>query len=158
MFRGLSTLALDGKGRLAVPARYRESLQAQCDGHLIITLDPSSGCLLLYPLPEWEPIEKKLMSLPSLTNPVTRQMQRLLVGSAIEVDLDSAGRILLPGPLRDRAKLEKDIVLLGQGNKFEIWSAAAWQSLYDAAADLPAQINSALASGELPDELRDFSL
>jgi MraZ protein len=158
MFRGLSYLALDGKGRLAVPARYRDPLQAQCDGRLIITLDPSSGCLLLYPLPEWEPIEKRLMSLPSLTNPVTRRMQQILVGSASEVDLDSAGRILLPAPLRDRAKLDKDIVLLGQGNKFEIWSATDWQIIYDAAADLPAQINAASQSGELPDELKDFSL
>lgn len=151
-------LALDGKGRLAVPARYRDPIQAQSDGRLIITLDPSSGCLLLYPLPEWEPIEKKLMALPSLANPVTRQMQRILVGSANEVDLDSAGRILLPGPLRDHAKLEKDVVLLGQGNKFEIWSAPAWQSLLDAAVNLPTQLNNAQQSGELPDELKDFSL
>lgn len=156
MFRGHSHLALDGKGRLAVPARYRELLQSQFGGRLVVTLDPS-GCLLLYPFEAWEPIERKLNALPSF-NPVSRQMQRILVGSAADVELDSAGRILLPAPLRDRAGLEKGVVLVGQGQKFEIWSATAWQNLYAAADALPGQLAAALQSGEMPDDLRDFSL
>lgn len=156
MFRGHSHLALDGKGRLAIPARYRELLQAQCAGRLVVTLDPSS-CLLLYPFSEWEPIERRLNALPSF-DPLSRQMQRILVGSASEVDLDGAGRILLPAPLREAAQLNKDVVLVGQGNKFEIWSQAAWQAIFGAAAALPAQLEAALKDGKLPDGLKDFSL
>lgn len=156
MFRGHSHLALDGKGRLAVPARYRDLLLAQCAGHLIVTLDPSA-CLLLYPFPEWEPIERKLNALPSF-NPVSRQMQRVLVGSATDVELDSAGRILLPAHLRERIGLDKEAVLVGQGNKFEIWSAEAWTALYATAHELPNQLASAMQTGDIPDDLRNFSL
>lgn len=156
MFRGISPLSLDGKGRLAIPTRYRELLMQHCGGHLIATLDPS-GCLLLYPYPEWEPIERKLNALPSF-NPISRQMQRILVGSATDVELDSAGRILLPAPLRDKAKLDKEVVLLGQGNKFELWDAASWQSIYDSSTQLPAMLDEAMRSGDLPDDLKGFSL
>lgn len=156
MFRGLSPLALDGKGRLAIPTRYRELLMQRCGGHLIVTLDPS-GCLLLYPFPEWEPIERRLNALPSF-NPVSRHMQRILVGSATDLDLDGAGRILLPAPLRDKARLDKDVVLVGQGNKFEIWNDQAWQAQFDAAADLPGMLDEAMRKGEVPDELKGFSL
>lgn len=156
MFRGLSPLTLDGKGRLAIPTRYRELIMQRCGGRLVVTLDPS-GCLLLYPFPEWEPIERKLNALPSF-NPVSRQMQRILVGSATEVEPDAAGRILLPAPLREKARLEKDVVLVGLGNKFEIWNDQAWQAHYDAAADLPAMLEEALRKGDIPDELKGFSL
>ena len=97
MFRGVSTLNLDSKGRLAVPSRHRDFLQSYCAGRLIVTADPSK-CLLIYPLPDWEPIEKKLNSLSSF-NPQTRSLQRLLVGNASDVELDSAGRILVPTSL-----------------------------------------------------------
>ncbi len=127
-----------------------------CGGHLIVTLDPG-GCLLLYPFPEWEPIERKLNALPSF-NPVSRHMQRILVGSATDVDMDGTGRILLPAPLRDKARLDKEVMLVGQGNKFEIWNDQAWQREYDAAADLPAMLDDALRKGEIPDELKGFSL
>lgn len=156
MFRGATPLALDGKARLAIPTKYRDLLMQRCGGHLVLTLDPS-GCLLLYPFPEWEPIERKLNALPSF-NPVSRQMQRLLVGSATDLEMDSAGRILLPSLLRDRAGLERDLVLVGQGNKFEIWSAAGWQAQCDAVADLPALLDEATRKGEIPDELKGFSL
>lgn len=156
MFRGPTPLALDGKGRLAIPTKYRDVLMQRCGGHLVVTLDPSN-CLLLYPFPEWEPIEKKLNALPSF-NPVSRMMQRILVGSATDVEMDSAGRILLPSLLRDRARLEKDVVLVGQGNKFEIWSAIDWQSQFDAATELPAMLDAALQKGEMPEELKGFSL
>ncbi len=156
MFRGPAPLALDGKGRLAIPTKYRDMLNERCGGRLVVTLDPS-GCLLLYPFPEWEPIEKKLNALPSF-NPTSRMMQRILVGSATDLEMDSAGRILLPAMLRDRAKLERDVVLVGQGNKFEIWNAAEWQAQFDAASDLPAMLDEALRKGEMPDELKGFSL
>jgi MraZ protein len=156
MFRGATPIALDGKARLAIPTKYRDLLTQCCGGHLVLTLDPS-GCLLLYPFPEWEPIERKLNALPSF-NPVSRQMQRLLVGSATDVEMDGAGRILLPTLLRERAALERDIVLVGQGNKFELWSAAGWQAQCDAVANLPALLDEAMRKGEVPDELKDFSL
>jgi MraZ protein len=128
----------------------------RCGGHLIVTLDPS-GCLLLYPFPEWEPIEQRLNALPSFS-PISRHMQRILVGSATDLDLDGAGRILLPAPLREKARLERDVVLVGQGNKFEIWNDQAWQAQFDAAADLPGMLEEAMRKGEVPDELKGFSL
>lgn len=156
MFRGLSSLAVDGKGRLAVPTKYRELLVERCGGRLVVTADPS-GCLLLYPFPEWEPIERKLTALSSF-NPVSRTLQRILVGSASDVELDSAGRILLPPMLRKHAGLEKEVMLVGQGNKFEIWSESAWQTQFEQASQLPDLLGAALQSGELPEELKGFSL
>lgn len=124
MFRGVNTLNLDAKGRLAIPTRYREPLHVQCSGELVVTVDPDH-CLLLYPLPEWVEIERKLMKLPAL-DPKVRRMQRLLVGHATDCELDGSGRILLPPPLREFAHLDKRVVLVGQGNKFELWEESAW--------------------------------
>ena len=126
LFRGVSQLSLDAKGRMAMPAKYRDRLQEMCAGQLVITVD-RDHCLLLYPLPEWEEIERKLVRLPSL-NKTARRLQRLLVGHATECELDGAGRILLPPPLREFAKLDKRIVLIGQGNKFELWDEDEWSS------------------------------
>ncbi|MGL4544178.1 MAG: division/cell wall cluster transcriptional repressor MraZ [Plesiomonas sp.] len=126
MFRGAHTLNLDNKGRMAVPARYRTSLLEACQGQLICTLDIHHPCLLLYPLPEWERIEQILMTLSSI-NPNERRIQRLLLGHATECEIDSAGRILLATHLRLHADLVKEIVLVGQLNKFEIWRADVWQ-------------------------------
>lgn len=147
MFRGVTHLALDSKGRLAIPAKHRDALSANGDGHLILTADPSH-CLLLYPLPEWEPIQQRLMSLPSF-NPATRALQRLLVGHADDVELDSAGRILVPPALRQFAGFDKHVVLAGQGNRFEIWDESRWAE------------QTAVAVGfqnGLPPELAGFSL
>lgn len=96
MFRGVTQLSLDAKGRLAIPARYRNELMSTCSGHLIVTVDPSK-CLLIYPQPAWEPIEQKLNNLSSFDT-VTRNLQRLLVGNACDVDMDAAGRILVSPP------------------------------------------------------------
>ncbi len=156
MFRGPTPIALDGKGRLAIPTKYRELLMQRCGGHLILTRDPS-GCLLLYPFPEWEPIEQKLNALSSF-NPLSQHMRRVLVGNATDVEMDGTGRILLPAMLREPAGLEKDVVLLGQGNKFEIWNAAAWQAQCDAISELPMRLDEAMRNGTMPDELKDFSL
>ena len=148
MFRGSSTLNLDSKGRLAVPTRHRDFLQSYCGGRLVITADPSK-CLLIYPLPDWEPIEKKLNSLSSF-NPQTRSLQRLLVGNASDVELDSAGRILVPTSLRQFAGLEKSVVLAGQGNKFEVWDEEKWHQQNAEAL--------VFRDGGMPPELEGFSL
>lgn len=147
MFRGGTPVSLDNKGRLAVPARYRETLISLCAGHLIVTADPSQ-CLLIYPQPVWEPIEQKLNSLSSF-NPQTRSLQRLLVGNACDVEMDGAGRILVPPSLRAFAGLNKEVVLVGQGAKFELWDSEKWN----------LQMESALVFRDgIPEELEGFSL
>jgi len=124
MFRGVNTISLDGKGRLAIPTRYRDAIARACNGQLVVTVD-RDHCLLLYPHPEWEEIERKVVKLPSF-NKQAQKLKRLLIGHATECELDGSGRILLPPPLREFAGLNKDVVLIGQGNKFEIWDEGAW--------------------------------
>ena len=148
MFRGVAHLALDSKGRLAIPAKHREALAARDAGHLVLTADPGR-CLLLYPLSEWEPIERRLMSLSSFDEQL-RRLQRLLVGHADDVMLDAAGRILVPPALRQYATLDKRVILVGQGNKFELWDETKW---LDGSAAAPT-----FAAGSLPPELDGFSL
>ncbi|MDH3453060.1 MAG: division/cell wall cluster transcriptional repressor MraZ [Gammaproteobacteria bacterium] len=129
MFRGVANLNLDVKGRMAIPARYREQLMAECDGQLVVTVD-RDRCLLIYPLPEWENIEQALVRLPSL-NPQARKLQRLLIGHATETGFDSQGRILIPTPLREFASLGKKVVLIGQGRRFELWDEQGWSTSRD---------------------------
>ena len=124
MFRGVSILNLDAKGRLAIPARYREQLQACCASRLVITVD-ADHCLLIYPEPNWVEIERKLERLPSF-NPTARKLQRLYIGHAQDVEMDAQGRVLLPPSLRSFASLDKRVALVGQGNKFELWDEDAW--------------------------------
>jgi MraZ protein len=125
LFRGVNSLNLDAKGRMAMPTRYRPSLVEGCSGQMVITVDNRERCLLVYPFPEWEVVERKLQKLPAF-NKQARRLQRLLMGHATEVDMDGAGRLLLPPPLREFAGLEKHAVLIGQGNKFELWSEELW--------------------------------
>jgi len=127
MFRGINAVVLDAKGRMAMPARYREQLQRDSVNELVVTIDTESPCLLLYPLPEWELIEQKLQALPSF-NKAARRIQRLLVGHATELELDGSGRILLPPLLREYASLDKKVMVVGQGKKFELWDEQQWQS------------------------------
>jgi MraZ protein len=124
LFRGVSILNLDAKGRLAIPARYREQLQACCASRLVITVD-ADHCLLIYPEPNWVEIERKLERLPSF-NPTARKLQRLYIGHAQDVEMDAQGRLLLPPSLRSFAALDKRVALVGQGNKFELWDEDAW--------------------------------
>ncbi len=112
---------------MAMPTRYRERLRERSSGQLVITIDIDERCLLIYPKPEWELIEAKLDALPSF-NPHARRVQRLLLGHATDVDMDGHGRLLLPLPLRQYADLEKDVVLIGQGKKFELWSGELWNA------------------------------
>lgn len=131
MLRGVHTLALDAKGRLAVPSRYRSVLQSLAENELVITIDTEARCLLIYPLPEWEVIQEKVAALSSF-NKAARRIQRLLIGHATDVDVDGSGRVLVPPPLREYAQLDKKVVLLGQGNKFELWSEDLWAQTRDA--------------------------
>src|ERR1700742_4268424 len=105
MFRGATKVTLDDKGRMVMPTRYREQIAQLAQGHLVVTVDRDQ-CLLIYPQPEWEQTEQKLMALPSL-NSLARVLQRLMVGYATELELDGHGRVLLPQELRDFAKLER---------------------------------------------------
>ena len=124
-FRGVSNLSLDAKGRIVLPARYRERLAEICQSQLVVTIDTDQPCLLIYPLPEWESIEEKIEALPSF-NPTTRRIQRLLIGHATEVEVNASGRLLLSNPLREYARLGSKVVLIGQGKKFELWDEALW--------------------------------
>ena len=130
MFRGISNATLDAKGRLALPARFRELVQLLCEGKLVVTIDMREKCLLLYPLPEWEIVQRKLEQLPNVGTQA-RQLQRLLIGHATDIELDGNGRLLLTAMLRNYAELEKRLVLVGQGNKVEIWSESAWHAGMD---------------------------
>lgn len=150
-FRGINNISVDAKGRMAMPACHRERLLESCGGRLIVTVDPDH-CLLVYPLPEWEIIEAKLVALSSF-NVASRRIQRLLVGHATELEMDAQGRILLPAMLREYAGLSKKAVLIGQGKKFEIWDDETWKKNKDewveaAGADV----------GEMPDALKELSL
>lgn len=121
---------MDAKGRMALPGRNRETLMVASEGRLVVTIDMREPCLLAYPLTEWETVQAKLESLSNI-NPQARLLQRLLIGHATDLELDSAGRLLLPAMLREFAGLEKKLVLIGQGNKIEIWSAERWQNRLD---------------------------
>ena len=151
LFRGLNRLNLDAKGRLAVPTRYRERLRDCCASELVVTVD-TDHCLLLYPMPEWQEIERKLIKLPSF-NKAARNLQRLLVGHATEVEMDGQGRVLMPPPLREFAGLDKHVVLIGQGNKFELWDEARWNEQRDQWLD-----NVDLEQLELPVDLQTLSI
>ena len=150
-FRGINNISVDAKGRMALPARYRERLLEACGGRLIVTVD-QDHCLLVYPLPEWELIEEQLNNLPSL-NKQSRLLQRLLIGHATDIEMDGQGRILLPAMLREYAGLTKKAVLIGQGKKFEIWDEDTWSKNQDEWVEAVKA-----EDGELPDALKELSL
>ncbi|QKK02103.1 MAG: division/cell wall cluster transcriptional repressor MraZ [Pseudomonadota bacterium] len=121
MFFGETAINLDAKGRLAIPTRYREDLQAACGNRLVLTYSAfDDGCLWLYPQPEWERVREQVMGL-STFNASHRSLQRRLVGSATLLELDGSSRLLLPATLRQVAGLEKRVVFMGMGQRFEIW-------------------------------------
>ncbi len=151
MFRGVNAINLDAKGRMAIPTRYREVLKDCCAGSLVATIDTDELCLLIYPLDEWEAIQAKIEALPSF-HPMTRRIQRLLIGHATDVDMDTNGRVLVPPLLRDYAGLEKRCILLGQGKKFELWDENRWSQRRD------DYLQEASKSGEIPVELQSLSL
>ena len=129
MLRGATKVTLDAKGRLAIPVRYRDQLMTRAEGRLVATVD-RDYCLLIYPLPDWEEIERKLTRLPAL-NKQSRRLQRLMLGHATELEMDSHGRVLLTRELREFAGLDRQTMLIGQGNKFELWSEERWSARRD---------------------------
>ena len=145
MFRGVQHINLDAKGRMAVPSRQRELLSVMSEGHIVLTVDTQTPCLALYALSEWERIEADVQALPAL-KPAIKRFQRLVLGYASDLQLDGSGRILIPPALRDYAKLEKRAVLVGQGNKLELWSEELWQQecvaalAADSVEELPAEL------------------
>ena len=151
MFRGVTTLNLDTKGRFAIPTKYRERLVDTCASQLVITVD-KDRCLLIYPEPEWVEIERKLKELPSF-NKATRILQRLYVGHAHEVEMDAQGRVLLPPKLRTFAGLEKKVALVGQGERFELWDEEVWDQQRDDWLE-----NVDLDDLDLPPELDSLSI
>ncbi len=127
MFRGISNISIDPKGRLAMPAKYREDIVENAAGQIVITVDHTDKCLLVYPMDQWLKVEKTLMSLPNMNRRV-RNMQRLILGHAAELEMDAQGRVLLPAPLREYANIDKRAVLVGQANKLELWDADTWEA------------------------------
>ena len=132
---------------MVMPTRYREQLQERGDCRLVVTVDRDE-CLLIYPLPDWEEIEGKLMRLPAF-NPQSRRLQRLMVGHATDVELDGHGRLLLPPKLREFAHLDRNAILIGQGNRFELWDEQRWDErredwlkAEDPSVSLPAELSS----------------
>ncbi len=151
MFRGSSAINLDAKGRLAMPSRYREELLERCQGQLVITIDLVDPCLCIYPLPDWEVVETQLSQMPSL-RPQTRQLNRLLIGSAVDLELDNSGRLLIPARLREQASLTKQVMLVGQLNKFQLWDECQWHEL------LSADLETIKNPDHLPEELMNLVL
>ena len=153
MFRGINTINLDAKGRMAMPARYREQLTENCAGHLVVTIDTNHRCLLLYPLSEWEQIERQIEALSSF-DPMSQRVKHLLIGHANDLELDGSGRILLPQELRQYAQLEKHVCLIGQGKKLEIWSQDNWNRQ----RDQWLTESTTTTEGELPEKLLSLAL
>ncbi len=148
MFEGAAAISLDAKGRLAIPARHREALLAAAEGSLVLTAHPHR-CLLLYPSPAWQPIRDQILRASSLDSRAAA-IKRVLVGNARTEELDSAGRLLVATELREYAKLEKTVYLVGMGSHFEIWSEAGWRQQNDLAAEV--------LSGDLPPGFGDLVL
>jgi len=141
IFQGASALSLDAKGRLAVPARHRDALQALCGGQLTLTKHPE-GCLMVFPRPAWEGFRDKVAALPMSA----AGWKRIFLGNAMDVEIDSAARVLVSPELRVAASLTKDVMLLGMGSHFELWDAQRYAAHE---AEVMAQ--------PMPDVLQDFT-
>lgn len=127
MFQGESSISIDDKGRMAIPTAYRDTLSAVCGNRLVIAYNPFDAyCLWLFPAGEWERARDQVNALSSL-NPAHRELKRKLVGAATPLEPDAHNRVLLPPSLRQAAGIEKRAVLLGLGDKFELWSDEAHQ-------------------------------
>ena len=115
---------------MAIPSRFRERLAGTAGGALVLTLNPLDHCLWMYPYSDWELIENKLAELSDFDKQ-SRRTKQMMRGYASDCQLDSQGRILIPQELRDYARLQKSAVILGQGNKFEIWNQNSWEEQRD---------------------------
>jgi len=118
VFQGAAALSLDAKGRMSVPARHRDLLQALCEGQLTITKHPD-GCLMVFPRPAWEAFRDKVAALPMSAS----GWKRIFLGNAMDVEIDGSARVLISPELRTAAGLSKEVMLLGMGSHFELWDA-----------------------------------
>jgi len=150
VFRGVNQVNMDAKGRLTVPTRYRDEILETCRGSMVVTIDTEERCLLIYPQTAWEDIQRKVESLPSF-NSAARRVQRLLIGHATDIPMDRNGRILITPPLREYAMLGKQTVLLGQGNKLELWDESTWTARRDQWLEVQSEDG-------VPEELQSLSL
>ncbi len=137
---------MDPKGRMAIPTRIREELVALCGGRLVITAHTQDRCLLVYPEPEWLELLPQIEALPSF-NKVSQRTKRILIGYATTLDIDTNGRVLVPPTLRDYANIDKQMMLVGQGKKLELWSEESWLALLDEPVD-----------DDIPSEMQSLSL
>ncbi len=148
VFQGETAITIDDKGRLAIPTSYRESIAAACENRLVVTYNPfEAGSLYLYPQPVWEKVRDQVNALPR-TKSVSRSLQLKLVGAAMFVEPDGSGRIGIPASHRNAVGIEKKAVLLGMGDKFELWSEQAHH----------AQIRTTLSDADLGEALLDLQL
>ena len=148
MFQGETAITIDDKGRLAIPTSYRDLVARECGNRLVITYNPfESGSLYLYPQPVWERVRDQVNALPR-TRQTSRLLQLKLVGAASFAEPDGSGRISLPASHRNAVGIEKKAVLLGMGDKFELWSEQANH----------AQIRQTLSDAELGEDLLDLQL
>lgn len=148
MFQGETAITIDDKGRLAVPTAYRDLVASECGNRLVITYNPfESGSLYLYPQAVWERVRDQVNALPRVKK-VNRAMQLKLVGAATHVELDGNGRITVPASHRAAVGIERKAVLLGMGDKFELWSEQAHH----------AQIQQTVSDEDLSEELLDLQL
>ena len=139
---------MDAKGRMAIPAKYRETLSSECGGKIVMTAHTQDKCVLVYPETEWlENILPAIEKLPTFNKKALRA-QRLLIGYASTLELDGNGRVLVPPTLRDYAGLDKKLMLVGLGKKFELWSEEKWL----------ASIAELDDDDELPEEMLSLSL
>jgi MraZ protein len=139
MFQGAALLSLDAKGRMSVPARHRDALMSDSAGSITLTRSPDS-CLMLFPRSQWLLFREKITALP-----VSAQWwKRIYLGNAIEVEIDSGGRVLISPELREEVSLSKEVRLVGMGNYFEVWDAATYREKQQAALSepLPAPLQS----------------
>jgi MraZ protein len=151
VFRGVHQINLDGKGRMAMPTRYRDAIAASDEGQLIVTLHPQARCLLVYPLSNWLAIEQQIQNLPTINNAVHAGIKRRLLGNASDVEIDGAGRVLLPAKLREYTRLEKKMVLVGQTDKFELWDEELWDQQME-------QVSDDVNSGEVSEAVLSLNL
>lgn len=127
MFRGISQITMDAKGRVALPTRQRERLQQFCDGQIVVTVHTQRQCLMVYPMPTWETVESSLISLQK-SDPSSSAALRMVVAHATDFELDESARIVIPQKLRERCHFGKSLVLVGAVDRFELWSEDVWDS------------------------------
>ncbi len=150
MFRGVHSLSVDAKGRIKIPTRHQAQIDKICKSKMVLSIHPEDNCLLLYPLEDWQILEKKVSTLPSL-NIHTKRLKRKLIGHATDCELDKASRVLIPATLREYANIDKKIIMSGQGHNFELWDEDTWNKQLD-------NLDSLSKEQDIPPEITQLSL